>query len=135
MKRPIVIANLWACAVLPAFLAVGCGKKELPRSGGRTASYWARVLQEDESVELRTKAATKLGPLVLIDKAAMPALFAALKDTEADVRSAAARSLGVYSGEKAKDVLPALRELEQLDVDQSVREAARKAIEHLTNPG
>jgi HEAT repeat protein len=119
--------------VCGALVLVGCGKTHTPTSGGRTASYWAEVLQKEE-VELRRKAAAKLGPLILIDKAALPALLSAIKDSDAEVRSATARSLGIYTGSRAGEVLPALREMAKQDADTTVREAATKAIERLSNP-
>jgi HEAT repeat protein len=114
---------------LLAFLVAGC-HSEPPRSGGRTASYWAEVLQQP-NVELRRKAATKLGPLAQLDDAVIPALLGALKDADPAVRSSAARSLGIYSGPKGPEVLPALNEVQEHDADRSVRQAAAKAIEHL----
>lgn len=120
-----------ALALVAAWL-VGCAK-DPPQSGGRTASYWAEVLRGSDVAEKR-KAATKLGPLILIDPAALPALLEAIKDSDAGVRAATARSLGIYTGSKrAEEVLPALRELQQ-DPDATVREAAAKAIEVLLNP-
>ncbi len=120
-------------AILTCFIG-GCGKTEPPRSGGRTASYWVEVLQQpDPDVELRRKAALKLGPLVLKDNAVIPALLAALKDTDSQVRSAALRSLSIYSGGRGKEVLPAVSEVQQQDPDPNVREAAAKAVNWLTN--
>ena len=124
MKHIFVLAAV-------ALVLTGCGPKYPPTSGGRTASYWADVLQQPD-VEMRRKAATKLGPLVLIDKAALPALVGALKDSDAEVRSAAVRCLGIYTGSKGQDYLPVLREMEQQDADPTVREAAAKAIKRLT---
>lgn len=113
-------------------LHCGCSKNP-PRSGGRTAGYWAEVLKQD-NVELRRKAAVKLGPLVLIDDAAMPALVGALKDADAEVRADAARSLGVYSGSRGAEVLPALREVQQKDSNPKVRQAAAAAVEKISAP-
>jgi HEAT repeat protein len=124
MKGVFVLASM-------ALVLSGCGKTYPPSSGGRTASYWAEVLEQPD-LEQRRKAAAKLGPLVLIDKAAMPALVAALKDTDVQVRSAAVRSLGIYTGARGREVLPALRELEQQDADATVREAAAKAVQRLS---
>jgi HEAT repeat protein len=109
----------------------GCGKTHPPQSGSRTATYWADALQQPD-VEMRRKAAEKLGPLVLIDKAALPALAGALKDQDAEVRAAAVRSLGVYTGARGQEFLPALREMEQQDSDPNVREAAAKAVKRLS---
>jgi HEAT repeat protein len=117
-----------------AMVLTGCGKAYPPTSGGRTASYWAEVLDQPD-VELRRKAAAKLGPLVLIDKAAMPALVAALKDPDVQVRSAAVRSLGIYTGARGREILPALREMEEQDAVATVREAAAKAVKRLSKSG
>ena len=115
-------------------LCAGCGKAYPITSGGRTASAWAEVLQApNEAVALRRKAATKLGPLVLIDEAAMPALLLGLKDNDAGVRRLAVRSLGIYSGPRAEEVLPTLAELEHEEKDKKVREALAAAIERLSN--
>jgi len=113
--------------------ASGCGKKPgPPQSGGRTADYWAEVLRQPApDVVLRRKAATKLGTLILIDGAAMPALIDALRDSDAEVRANAARSLGVYSGPRGGEALPPLREILERDPDAKVRQAAAKAIEKL----
>ena len=63
---------LWP-TLLVCLIATGCKKDEPPRSGGRTASYWAETLQKTDNgmdnVEERRKAATKLGPLILTDPA------------------------------------------------------------------
>jgi HEAT repeat protein len=88
------------------------------------------VLQQP-NVELRRKAAVKLGPLALLDDAAIPALVGALKDTDAEVRASAARSLGIYAGPKGPGALSALSDLQQRDADRKVREAAAKAMERL----
>lgn len=121
MAKRLIWMGLLACAF------VGCAK-DTPRSGGRTASYWAEALKQSD-VEQRRKAATKLGPLLLMDGAALPALVGAVKDTDPGVRIAAARSLGIYSGPKAPEALPVLREMQEHDPDVKVREAAASAIE------
>ena len=56
---------------------------------------------------------------MLKDPAAMPALVGALKDPDAEVRANAARSLGLYSGPRGKEVLPLLRELRKGPRSQS----------------
>ena len=125
MVRKTILAALLALAV------GGCGKAPPPQSGGRTAGYWAEVLGQPD-VQLRRKAATKLGSLVLIDSLAMPALVGALKDSDAEVRANAARSLGVYSGPRGGEVLPLLRELQERDPNSKVRQMAASAIEKLS---
>jgi HEAT repeat protein len=133
MRKRLLLA-LIPLLLIGTLLFISCSKKEPPRSGGRTAGYWAQVLHDEPKVELRVKAATKLGPLVLIDNDAFPALLLALKDSEPAVRLAAARSLGIYSGPKAGEVLPALRDVQEHDPQKSVREAASKAIENIIHP-
>src|ERR1700688_5048666 len=54
----------------------------------------------------------------------VPALIAALKDTESDIRSSAAIGLGSF-GDQARDAVPALQAA-QRDRDARVREAAGK---------
>jgi len=125
---------LLAVSLLLISVFTSCSKKDLPRSGGRTAGYWAQVLRDEPKAELRVKAATKLGPLVLIDNDAFPALLLALKDKDTAVRQAAVRSLGIYSGPKAGEVLPELRDVQEHDQTKSVREAATTAIENLIHP-
>jgi HEAT repeat protein len=128
------MAKRLICVALLAGLLAGCTKKDPPTSGGRTASNWTEVLQQPD-VEQRRKAAVKLGPLIINDPAAQQVLLGALKDTDPGVRAAAARSLGIFAKPtSAQEVLPALRELEQKDTDATVREAATKAIEMLSNP-
>jgi HEAT repeat protein len=91
------------------------------------------VLQQpNPDVQLRRRAATKIGPLFLMDESALPALLTALHDADAGVRAAAAYSLGIYSGPKGPEVVPALSELQTKDPDAAVRKAAAKAVEHLT---
>jgi HEAT repeat protein len=118
------------CAMFVALLLFGCGEAVPTTSGGKTAGVWADMLQKSD-VEMRRKAAMKLGPLLQLDPVAIPALVGALKDTDPTVRLNAARSLGIYSGPKAPEVLPALRELRQKEVDAKVRDAAAKAIASL----
>jgi HEAT repeat protein len=121
------------CALaLMVALFVGCGKQQPVTSGGRTASFWAQALQKPD-VELRRKAATKLGPLILMHHDALPALLGALRDADSDVRARAAWCLGVYTGPRAQEVLPALNEVRHHDHDFSVRAAAAKAIEKLSS--
>ncbi len=120
---------IWLLAVM--FFAIGCSKPLPPRSGGRTADYWAEVLRQDD-VELRRKAALKIGPLVLFDPVVMPALMEALNDSDPQVRMHAARSVGIYTGSKGVSAIPMLQDLKDRDPDEKVRQAAAKAIDRLT---
>lgn len=114
-----------------AVACIGCGAKPTYTSGGRAASYWAKVLKEP-NVEMRRKAALKIGPLMLTDEAALPATLEALKDADAKVRLMAIRSLKIYAGPKASEAVPALRDVREHDSDRQVREAAAKAVETLS---
>jgi HEAT repeat protein len=118
------------CAILVVIFLVGCGSKEPYRSGGRTATYWAKVLTEHD-VEQRRKAATKIGPLALSDDGALQSLLGALKDEDVKVRLATIRSLKIYGTAKTAQVLPALHDVQDKDGDTSVREAAAAAIDAL----
>jgi HEAT repeat protein len=120
------------CFSLLAILFAGCSSKETYRSGGRTASYWAKALKEPD-VDQRRKAAVKIGPLTLTDEAALPALIAALKDEDSKVRLAAIRSLKIYATGKTAQILPPLRDVKEKDSDAAVRDAASGAIEALNN--
>lgn len=80
----------------------------------------------DESVSVRQMAAFALGEIG--DEAAgIPALLKALRDDTSGVRRQAAMSLGKLAGEAA---IPALRQA-IWDSDDSVRKAAKKAIEQI----
>jgi HEAT repeat protein len=127
-----MIAKRLLFVTLLALSIAGCGAKEVFTSGGRTASYWADVLvKPDPDVKLRRKAVTKLGPLSLLAPEAIPGLLAALKDADPGVRMGAARALGIYSGPKAGEVVPALSEVQHHDPNKKVREAAARAVKRL----
>jgi HEAT repeat protein len=59
----------------------------------------------------------------------VPALIAALKDKDGDVRRSAALGLGAF-GEEAKDAIPALQAV-QRDKDARVRESAGIALSRI----
>jgi len=129
-KRLVRVGLLVSVLLGSAVAFVGCGSKPNYTSGGRTASYWAKVLKEPD-VEMRRKAALKIGPLMLTDEAALPATLGALKDEDVKVRLAAIRTLKIYSGPKAPQAVPALRDVQENDKDMQVRAAATKAAEAL----
>jgi HEAT repeat protein len=129
-KRVVWVGLSVIVLIGSAFAFVGCGSKPSYTSGGRTASSWAEALKQPD-VELRRKAALKIGPLMLTDEAALPATLAALKDEDSKVRLAAIRSLKIYSGPKASQAVLSLRDVQENDKDKQVRDAAAKAAEAL----
>jgi HEAT repeat protein len=125
LSRYVVVAAM-------GLALAGCGQGDPLSSGGRSAAYWAEVLQQPHpDVSLRRKAAAKLGPLVLKDDDAFPALLDALKDPDPTVRSLAARSLSIYSGPKADLALSALVEMQEHERNKKVIDALDKAIARL----
>jgi hypothetical protein len=130
-KRTAVVAFAVIALTGAAVAFGGCGSKPTYTSGGRTASYWVKVLTQPD-VEMRRKAAVKIGPLILSDEAALQATLSALKDEDLAVRLAAIRALKIYSGPKASRTIPALREVQEHDKDEHAREAAAKAAEALS---
>jgi HEAT repeat protein len=79
--------------------------------------------EKDRIIAARTLPAGKEATQVV------PALIAALKDRDGDVRRSAAIKLGSF-GEEAKDAIPALQKA-QKDRDARVREAAGKALSRI----
>ena len=125
MVRKTILAALLALAV------GGCGKSLTAAVRWSNCRLLGRSTRA-AGCSVKRKAATKLGSLVLIDSLAMPALVGALKDSDAEVRANAARSLGVYSGPRGGEVLPLLRELQERDPNSEVRQMAATAIEKLS---
>jgi HEAT repeat protein len=130
-RRLIRVAILAVSFSGLAVAATGCGSKPTYTSGSRTASDWAEQLKQPD-VEIRRKAALKIGPLMETDAAAFPATLVALKDEDAKVRLIAIRSLLLYAVKKKAQAIPALREM-QSDRDLQVREAAAKAADALAS--
>jgi HEAT repeat protein len=105
----------------------------------------ATAVSSDEDLNVRYWAAQALGAIGPDARDAVPALMGALRTTfpdrglqgpqryYADARSACAEALGRI-GAGAKIALPALKEA-LADKDESVREAARKAIERIGGEG
>ncbi len=124
MKLTFIALGLAAC------LAAGCGAKETYRSGGRTAAYWVLALKQPD-VELRRKAAAKIGPLITSDDSCLSAAISALQDDDVMVRLAAIRSVKVYALSKTASVLPELRRVGEKDPEQAVRRAAESAVKEI----
>jgi HEAT repeat protein len=127
LKRVVALVIV-SCGLSAAL--TGCGSKPTYTSGGRSASYWVDVLKQPD-VEMRRKAAVKVGALMEIDPAALPATIGALKDEDVKVRLAAIRSLRLYAVKKASEAVPALRDVQANDKDPQVRDAAAKAADAL----
>ena len=111
-RRFVLLLGLLACA--------GCGKKSTPQ------------LLDDlkEGNERDRIVAVRLLPDRKGDAAqVVPALIAALKDKDGDVRRSAAIALG-YFGEQASAAIPALQEAEH-DRDARVRESAGIALSRI----
>jgi HEAT repeat protein len=130
-RRVVRLGLLAGAFIVAGSLGSGCSSKATYTSGGRTAAYWAQVLKQSD-VEMRRRAALKIGPLILSDAAAMPATLAALKDEDSAVRLTAIRSLKIYAVSKQSQAVPALREVQTNDKLEQVRDAAAKALEALS---
>jgi HEAT repeat protein len=118
--------------VLVAVLLIalgGCTARS-PDTGARVR-HWIEVLRAPDA-KLRKAAAFKLGNLGLTDPASIvPALTAALEDSDAAVRCEAILAL-VKCGSTARDAVSALTELLRKDRDSRVRDHAARALEKLS---
>jgi HEAT repeat protein len=95
----------------------------------RAVEALAVVVREDAAIEARLQAAAALGAIGPPATAAVPALAAALKDREPDLRAAAADALGQI-GPDAKDAVPGL--VDRLkDEEEAVRRAAGEALKKI----
>jgi HEAT repeat protein len=120
--------------IVIALLALaGCHRPpaEPVHAHGHTAAEWAEVLHGPD-VKARRRAVTELANVGATDPAVVPALAAALKDSDAVVRAAAAAALYTI-GPAAKDAAPAL-EAAQQDRDPKVRDHVAKALARIQNP-
>jgi HEAT repeat protein len=132
LLNPWISVSRYVVVAAMGLALAGCGQGDPLSSGGRSAAYWAEVLQQPhKDVALRRKAAAKLGPLIEKDDEAWPALLDALKDADPIVRSLAARSLSIYSGPKADLALSALIEMQENERNKKAIEAVEKAIARL----
>jgi HEAT repeat protein len=109
----ILLVGLLACA--------GCGKT-------KSTDDLIADLKSDKEGD-RIKAARLLQQRKGEAAKVVPALTAALKDKEGDVRWSAAIGLG-YFGDEAKEAIPALQEAER-DKDARIREAAAVALSRI----
>jgi HEAT repeat protein len=105
---------------------LGCSRSPIANTGERV-NYWVQVLQEPEA-KRRQEAAFKLGNLGPTDPAkVLPALIAALKDADAEVRCAAILAL-VKCRPEARRAISELAEVQKNDDDARVRDYAGQAV-------
>jgi HEAT repeat protein len=114
VRTVLVLAlGLLACA--------GCGKK---KTTDELIEDLKSAQERDRIIAVRSLPQRKGDGAQVV-----PALIAALKDGESDIRWSAAIGLG-YFGEQARDAIPALQEA-QGDRDARVREAAGVALSRI----
>jgi HEAT repeat protein len=117
--------RVWSCLVLSlCLLACGCGRTK------PTSELTEDLKSADEKERIT---AVRLLPGRTGDASqVIPALIAALKDRDGDVRHDAAVGLGSF-GEQAREAIPALQAARR-DRDARVRRAAQVALSRI-DPG
>jgi hypothetical protein len=106
-----------------------CGNAQPTVAGGKPVSYWVEA-SHDTDANLRKQAVFKLGNVGASDPAVVPALIAALKDSDPHVRCEAILAL-VKCGPDAKEATDVLVELQSKDRVPKVRDYAAKALKKL----
>jgi HEAT repeat protein len=117
-----------------AILAAGCTREKVPTElyfSGEPVSHWTEAAKSPDP-KVRKKAIDVLGNVGPADRAAIPALIAAVKDKDASVRDAAVLALSKI-GPPALEGLPALREATK-DSNPTVRAHAIAAVERVASP-
>ncbi len=113
--------------LLAALLAGGCGKPAAPlTAGGRPVGHWLDELKKPDA-KARKKAVRELGHVGRADPGAIPAVAAALKDKDPQVRQEAVLAL-LNLGPDAADAAPALADAAAADKDPKVRDYAAQAL-------
>jgi HEAT repeat protein len=107
----------------------GCGKPQPILSGGKPASYWVTSAASGD-IKLRREAVAKLGNVGSSDSTVVPALIAALHDSDAQVRGEAIVAL-LKAGPEAKRAVGNLETLARSDRDGKIRAYAARALEKL----
>jgi HEAT repeat protein len=114
---------------LTSLTSLICGCSNAPTMAHyKPVSHWVQSLQ-DPSPRVRKQAVTILGNVGPADPAAIPALTAAVKDSDVTVRREAILAL-LKLGRHAQHAVPALTEA-QNDEDPRVRLYATKALERI----
>jgi HEAT repeat protein len=109
-------------------LLAGCGKKEPVQAYGKPVAHWLEELRKPNA-KARKKAVLALGQIGTADPETIPALIAAVKDTDAMVKETAILAL-LHIGPPAKDAVPALIQT-QSDPDPAIRAKAKKALDRI----
>ena len=122
MRRLVVVAVL--CGLL-----VGCGQTQPTLSGGKPLEHWVQALK-DPDARVRKEAASKLGNAGPANSAVLPALIAALRDSDPKVRCEVILALVKFDAD-AKEAVPILTELQKSDCDARVRTYAGEALEKI----
>jgi HEAT repeat protein len=117
-----------------AIAIAGCRADTPIMSHGQPVSHWLEEARSPDP-KARRMAVRALGAVGAKDEAVVPALIAAIKDVNVDVRRETVLAL-LNIGPPAKDAIPTLREA-TADPDPRVRLYAAKAIEKIedTAPG
>ena len=82
-----VLVNWRILIALNCMIISGCGTSQAPLAGGRPISHWVQALN-DPNPKVRKEAAFKLGNVGASDASVIPALIAALKDSDSQGRRA-----------------------------------------------
>jgi vesicle coat complex subunit len=112
-------------------LISGCGQQAVT-SSGKPAEYWLQQARHADPKE-RQKAIKALGRLGPTEPAAMPALIAAVDDSNPAVRAEAVLAL-LNIGPAAREAIPALENAAR-DPDSRVKRLAAKALERIRGGG
>jgi serine/threonine-protein kinase len=115
------IAVIDVLGVISLWLAFGRG------NSGRAAELWLKAL-ESEHVQERVAATEAVGNLETTDRATVDLLIDRLDDESADVRAAAAHTLGDL-GFVARPAIPTLVKLQKQDESTVVRTQAAESLE------
>lgn len=90
-----------------------------------------KALEKDIDLDVRRAAAYALGNIGPDPASTVPLLIGALKEKHAGLKLAAINALSNY-GDKAKEALPALREIQKEKTDKLLSKAATAAIQSIT---
>jgi HEAT repeat protein len=124
MRRSLVLLLL--------LLVAGCHKARPTIAHGKPVSEWIEALHHPDA-RSRKKAADVLGNVGAIDPSVVPALAAAVRDSNPAVRAEAVLAL-TKIGPAARDAEPVLAEA-QKDSHPAVRRYAAAALERVRGNG